>query len=57
MKYHTKILECYYPDMEANDNCIVQVPVWDGWNFMGYQVVKANWKLPDLFDHAVMVRV
>lgn len=42
-----KILERYYPDMEANDNAIVMAPVWDGLRFEGYQVVKANWRLPE----------
>jgi len=41
-----KILDRYYPDMEANDNTIVMVPMWDGMRFEGYQVVKANWKRP-----------
>lgn len=47
----TKILGTTYMDFEsANDNNIVMSPVWDGFSFAGYRVVKANWKLPDLFE-------
>lgn len=41
-----KIFERYYPDVEANDNCLVMAPMWDGWKFLGFQPVKGNWKQP-----------
>jgi len=30
----------FYPDVEANDNCVVQRPVFVGFEFKGYEVVK-----------------
>lgn len=34
-----KILTHYYPNQEANDNCLVMRPVFVGWSFKGFEPV------------------
>lgn len=40
----------FYPVMEANDNRVVMVPMFDGLSFQGYQVVKSQWKRPANYE-------
>lgn len=48
----TAIIGTAYMDLDrfANDNALVMVPMWDGWNFLGYQPVKGNWKMPANYE-------
>lgn len=39
-----------YTDIHANDNRLVMTPMWDGLSFMGYAVVKGNWKCHDVIE-------
>jgi len=37
----------FYEQYAVNDNCLIQVPVFVGFEFHGFVPVKGNWKRPD----------